>query len=309
MLDTTASAPLREFCAENLTHLQAALAAGARRIELCDNLAVGGTTPSAGVIAQAIHIARMTPGATVRVIIRPRGGDFVYDDAELAAMEADARAAVRLGADGIVLGCLTPKDPVAYLRSRVASVAAHGVPGDDEPVPYRGGFEIDEVACARLVAAVREQAASVGRTVGLTFHMAFDALPLAAQSSAVDRIAALGFDRILTHGGPAGTPITDNLSRLVSLVSRAKRSANPIVILPGGGITYENAVEVADTLDVHEVHGTKIVNLGGMGEARPEDRSEHDDQPQNARDGLIPVPASDPDASPAAADDPAGRAQ
>ena len=106
MADGTAPDLLREFCAENLTHLEAALAAGARRVELCDNLAQGGTTPSAGVIAQAVRIVRTHPGATVRVIIRPRGGDFVYDDAELAAMDGDAREAVRLGADGIVTGCI-----------------------------------------------------------------------------------------------------------------------------------------------------------------------------------------------------------
>ena len=266
MTKTTAPALLREFCAENLTHLPAALAAGARRIELCDNLAVGGTTPSAGVIAQAARVAHAAPEATVRVIIRPRGGDFVYDDMELAAMEADARAAVRLGADGVVLGCLTPKDPVAYLRSRTASIAAHDVPGSEEPLAYRGEFEIDEVACSRLVAAAREEAAAAGRSVGCTFHMAFDVLPLASQSAAIERIAALGFDRILTHGGPGGTPIIDNLSRLVSLVLRAKRCARPITILPGGGITYHNAVEVAETLDVHEVHGTKIVNVAAPAE-------------------------------------------
>ena len=261
MTDATAPAPLREFCAENLTHLAAALAAGARRIELCDNLAVGGTTPSAGVIAQAVALVSGTPDAAVRVIIRPRGGDFVYDDAELAAMEEDARTAIRLGADGIVVGCLTPKDPVAYLRSRTAAIAAHGTPGDEDPAPYRGGYDIDEVANARIVAAAREQAAAEGRAIGLTFHMAFDALPVAAQSTAVDKIAELGFDRILTHGGVAGTPIADNLSRLTALVSRAKRGDDRITILPGGGITYANAREVADTLGVHEVHGTKIVDL------------------------------------------------
>lgn len=270
MTDTTAPVPLCEFCAENLTHLQAALAAGARRVELCDNLAVGGTTPSAGVIAQALHIVHMTPGATVRVIIRPRGGDFVYDDAELAAMEADVRTAVRLGADGIVVGCLTPKDPVAYLRSRTASIAAHGTPGDEVPVPYRGGFEIDEVACVRIVAAARAEASAKGEDIGLTFHMAFDALPLADQSAAVDRIAALGFDRILTHGGPAGTPIESNLSRLISLMARARRCADPVAILPGGGITFENAADVAQALGARELHGTRIVDLAPAAAPAPD---------------------------------------
>ena len=80
---------LREFCAENLTDIEAALNAGARRIELCDNLACGGTTPSAGVIEQAIALVHAYEGASVRVIIRPRGGDFVYSKSEFKAMETD----------------------------------------------------------------------------------------------------------------------------------------------------------------------------------------------------------------------------
>lgn len=269
MTDAVA-APLLEFCAENLTHVSAALAAGARRIELCDNLAVGGTTPSAGVIAQAVRIAHAVPGASVRVIIRPRGGDFVYDDAELAAMEADARTAIRLGADGVVLGCLTPKDPVAYLRSRSASLACCETPGSDEPVPYRGGFALDAVACRTLLAAVRNEAASQARAIGCTFHMAFDALPVASQSIVVDQIASLGFDRILTHGGPAGTPIESNLSRLISLMARARRCADPVAILPGGGITFENAADVAQALGARELHGTRIVDLAPAAAPAPD---------------------------------------
>ena len=261
----TVSIPLREFCAENLTHLDAAIAAGAGRIEFCDNLAAGGTTPSAGVIEQAVELVHAR-GAAIRVIIRPRGGDFVYDTPELAAMEADARTAIRLGADGVVLGCLTPKDPVAYLRARRAAIAAHTVPGDEGAAAYRGGFDIDEVACGRIVAAVREEATARGAAAGLTFHMAFDALPVAAQSEAVDRIAALGFDHILTHGGPAGTRIEDNLSRLVSLAARARRFPG-LVIMPGGGITCDNAARVASAMGAGEVHGTGIVELSGASPA------------------------------------------
>ena len=65
-------------------------------------------------------------------------------------------------------------------------------------------------------------------------------------------------ERILTHGGAAGTPIMDNLDRLHAYVERA---AGRIIILPGGGITWENAEDVASALGVHEVHGTKIVRV------------------------------------------------
>ena len=73
---------LREFCAENLERVPSALDAGAGRIELCDNLAVGGTTPSLGVIEAAVDLCHAR-GARVMCMIRPRGGGFEYSPAEL----------------------------------------------------------------------------------------------------------------------------------------------------------------------------------------------------------------------------------
>ena len=88
--------------------------------------------------------------------------------------------------------------------------------------------------------------------------MAFDDLAEKNQLAAIDFLAGLGVERILTHGGPAGTPIADNLDHLRRLIYHA---AGRITILPGGGITYDNAEAVAEALGVHEVHGTKIVKL------------------------------------------------
>jgi copper homeostasis protein len=87
--------------------LESALAAeqgGAGRFELCDNLSVGGTTPSAGMIAEACR--RLT--IPVHVLIRPRSGDFVYSPAEQAAMRFDIELARTLGAAGVVFGVLRP---------------------------------------------------------------------------------------------------------------------------------------------------------------------------------------------------------
>ena len=84
-----------EFCAENLTLLDKAIAAGAGRIELCDNLAVGGTTPSLGVIKEAVKLTR-EQSVDLCVIIRPRGGDFVYTDSEVEAMLTDAQNDMRV---------------------------------------------------------------------------------------------------------------------------------------------------------------------------------------------------------------------
>ena len=88
--------------------------------------------------------------------------------------------------------------------------------------------------------------------------MAFDALAPEDQLEAIDWLAEQGVERILTHGGEAGTPIADNLDRLRAYVERA---AGRIIILPGGGITWENAEDVASALGAHEVHGTKIVKV------------------------------------------------
>ena len=244
---------LFEFCAENLTHVERALAAGARRIELCDNLAVGGTSPCAGVVAQAPLTTRPF-GASVRVMIRPRGGDFFYTEEELAMMEAEIFAAAQLGADGVVFGCLAPQDEGAYTASREAALRAGLLPG----AGYTGSWRLDVDAAAELAYAARTSEPAHGTPLGITFHMAFDELDESAQLEAVDLLANLGVDRILTHGGPAGSPIEGNFERLRRLIAYAD---GRLTILPGGGITYQNARAVADALGARELHGTKIVNL------------------------------------------------
>lgn len=79
---------IKEFCAENFTDIPTAIQNGATRIELCDNLAVGGTTPSTGVIEETITYAS-EHSIPVMTIIRPRGGNFVYNDIELKIMHTD----------------------------------------------------------------------------------------------------------------------------------------------------------------------------------------------------------------------------
>lgn len=215
-----ASELIREFCAENVERVPEAIAAGAGRIELCDNLAVGGTTPSHGVIRAAVELARPA-GIPVMCMIRPRGGSFEYSGAEARIMVDDLRHAAELGVDGVVFGCL------------------------------RGG-EVDRELAGRLAGLAKEAGLMV------TFHMAFDDIAADAQPAALDLLAELGVDRVLTHGGAAGTPIAGNLERLRRL---ADHVAGRLGILPGGGVTWENAEEVANAVGVREVHGTRIVRL------------------------------------------------
>ena len=211
---------VKEFCAENVERVPAAIAAGAGRIELCDNLSVGGTTPSHGVIRAAVEIARAA-GVSVMCMIRPCGGSFEYTEAEGRIMVDDLRHAAELGVDGVVFGCL------------------------------RGG-RVDRELTGRLTGLAKEAGLAV------TFHMAFDELAADVQLSAIDELADFGVDRVLTHGGAAGTPIEDNLCRLREL---AKHAEGLVGILPGGGVTWENAEKVADAVGVREVHGTRIVRL------------------------------------------------
>jgi copper homeostasis protein len=91
-----------EICVGDVESAIAAEAGGADRIELCDNLAVGGTTPSVGTIAEVCRWLSLP----VHVLIRPRAGGFVYSDRELAVMRRDIEAAIALGASGVVLGVL-----------------------------------------------------------------------------------------------------------------------------------------------------------------------------------------------------------
>ena len=96
---------LIEVCVENTDGLVAAQRAGADRVELCASLLEGGLTPSWGMVEQAKRVSTIP----FHVIVRPRGGDFLYCEIEFAAMLADVEALRRLGIAGVVVGCLTAK--------------------------------------------------------------------------------------------------------------------------------------------------------------------------------------------------------
>ena len=173
---------LYEFCAENVTLLEKAMQAGARRIELCDNLTVGGTTPSYGVIQAAVEMAK-SHDTTVMTMIRPRGGDFVYSDLEVSIMLEDLKKAREAGSQGLVYGLLTKEN------------------------------ELDKANLERLLAA--------SQGLEVVFHMAFDAIPKDKQFAALDWLAEHGVKRILTHGGSASETIQEHFGWLKELVDYA----------------------------------------------------------------------------------------
>ena len=156
--------------------------AGARRIELCDNLTVGGTTPSYGVIQAAVEMAK-SHDKTVMTMIRPRGGDFVYSDLEVSIMLEDIKKAREAGSQGLVYGLLTKEN------------------------------ELDKANLERLLVA--------SQGLEVVFHMAFDAIPKDKQFAALDWLAEHGVKRILTHGGSASETIQEHFGWLKELVDYA----------------------------------------------------------------------------------------
>ena len=102
----------QQLCVESIHGIEAALAGGADRIELCSALAVGGLTPSVGLMEHAVAMAHGCRPAhcpmAVMVMVRPRLGDFVYSVLEVGTMKADIRAARAAGVDGVVLGVSQP---------------------------------------------------------------------------------------------------------------------------------------------------------------------------------------------------------
>lgn len=112
-----------ENCANSVESAIRAQEGGAYRVELCAGIPEGGTTPSYGDIL----MARKSIGIKLHVIIRPRGGDFLYSPLEQEIMLHDIRIAKELGADGVVFGCLTADGKVDMDVMRKMMQAAEGM--------------------------------------------------------------------------------------------------------------------------------------------------------------------------------------
>jgi len=107
-----AKLPLIEVCVEGIDGLVAAQAAGADRVELCASLLEGGITPSLGTVRAALTVATVP----FHVMVRPRGGDFLYSQAEYDSMLTDVEALRDLGVAGVVFGCLTAEGTIDEAR-------------------------------------------------------------------------------------------------------------------------------------------------------------------------------------------------
>lgn len=162
---------LVEACVDSVASALAAERGGAARLELCDNLFDGGTTPSAGMIA-AVKAAVRIP---VFVIVRPRGGGFEYTRDELGVMRLDVEAARMLGVDGIVVGALTRETRVDSEQLRPLIDAAGAL-----PVTFHRAFDL---------ARDQEQALETLIQLGVARVLTSGGAPTALEG--VERIAAL----------------------------------------------------------------------------------------------------------------------
>jgi copper homeostasis protein len=197
---------LVEAAVETLEEALAAKRAGADRIELCANLGVGGTTPSAGLIASVVQQVNHP----VFVMIRPRGGDFVYAADEIDAMIEDIDRARPLGIAGIVTGALRSDGSVDVESLRRLMSPAAGLP--------------------------------------VTFHRAFDVV--ANRTEALEQVIDLGASRVLTSGGAATAldgavaiaMLVDEAGERVSIVAGGKiREQNARDVIARTGVREVHA--------------------------------------------------------------------
>jgi copper homeostasis protein len=165
-----------ELCAESVDACLAAHAGGAHRLELCTALSEGGLTPSHGLLHEAVRKS----GLPVHVLIRPRGGDFVYTPAEMDVIREDLKYARSLGASGVVLGVLRSDGTVDIEQTR--------------------------------------QLVEMAAPLEVTFNRAFDYTE--SQEQSLENVIAAGCKRVLTSGGKSDVVRgAESLARLVKQAS------------------------------------------------------------------------------------------
>lgn len=220
-----------EVCANSALSAIEGQKGGARRVELCSNLLEGGVTPA----LSQIEIARESIDIQLYTLIRPRGGDFLYNDIEFEMMKRDIHHCGKAKCDGVVIGILLSNG------------------------------KIDKRRNAELIAIAKEY------SMGVTFHRAFD------RSSdlfgAMEDIIELGCERILTSGGEKTA--LDGKETIGKLIEKA---AGRISIMPGGGITENNIIELVKATGLKEFHGSFQSQFNGKMEYMKSNIDQYDSE-------------------------------
>lgn len=217
-----------EVCANSVESCIAAQAGGANRVELCAGIPEGGTTPSYGDIVIAREVLTKT---RLHVIIRPRGGDFLYSPIEQRIMLKDISNAHRLEADGVVFGCLTADGDIDMPLMRQLMEASQGM--------------------------------------SVTFHRAFDVCR--NPQEALEQIIELGCDRILTSGAQstaeAGIPLLKELQQQaagrITLLAGCGVNENNIARIAAETGIHEFHFSARENIESEMVHRNEDVSMGG----------------------------------------------
>ncbi|QDS75238.1 hypothetical protein FKW77_000443 [Venturia effusa] len=213
-----------EIACFNVESAITAAKAGADRIELCANGRLGGTTPSTADFATLRNLLRTLPGTAalvpIHVMIRPRGGNFVYSPGEIANMESSIEEFMGLddgGPDGFVFGLLNEDG------------------------------EVDGEGCIRLLDRKGGRAC--------TFHRAFDSIPAGKRGEAVEEILGLGFQGILTSGG--ANDAVGGKEVLAQLVRKVRGRGCMIIV--GGGVRSRNLESLKEGIGAKWWHSSADV--------------------------------------------------
>ena len=212
---------IKEACVTNYSQAKKAFKLGANRLELCFDMANDGITPSYGTAKQI----KENINIPLFCMIRPRGGNFIYNKNEINIMLDDIFILIKYAKiDGIVIGCLNKNN------------------------------EIDIEENKLLINKARE----LNKDIQITFHMAFDEIKdinIEYQKN-IDLLINLGINRILTKGCKFNCfQGKDNIKKYLEYANHR------IIIMPGKGITNENYIDIVKYTKCKEIHGTKIVGL------------------------------------------------
>jgi copper homeostasis protein len=223
-----------EICVEGLASALAAGVGGADRVELCEHLAVGGVTPSAGAIALACQSLNIP----VHVLIRPKAGDFVVSEVEFEAMRHDLATARSLGAAGAVLGVLNPDGTVDEARTGVLVAEARPMTVtfhrafDEVPDPFEALETLVALGIDRVLTSGQADSARAGIPVLAELHAraAGRIVVLAGgriRSSDLQALVELGLDEL--HVGSAacegGRTSVEAVRRVMNAAAECSRSA------------------------------------------------------------------------------------
>ena len=222
-----------EVCVGDIASARAAVRGGADRVELCSSLSEGGLTPSIGLVEEVVRIyASHARAPAVHVLIRCRGGDFCFSDAEIAVMCADIRAVKRAGADGVVIGCL------------------------------RANLTIDRDACGRLLRLAKSL------HMKTTLHRAIDMCPdpVRALEGVLGSELRADLDFVLTSGG--GATALDGVHAILKMKQLTARRAEqwneaPVTIIAAAGVSEKNMLLIITETQVEQLHGSFRVPLPG----------------------------------------------